>query len=463
MNILKYIGVTGLLASGGFQTVMAVESKADKNPNILVILIDDAGYNDFGFMGSKEMKTPNIDTLAGEGVIFTDGHVAATVSSPSRACLITGRYGHRFGYECNLSDRTNGLPLEEETIADVFKANGYRTAAIGKWHLGSKDEHHPNNRGFDMFYGMKAGARDYFYNEKKSDRPGDERNLLLNDRQVKFDNYLTDAFSEKAVEFVNESPQPFMMYLAYNAVHTPLQATEKDMKKFEGHPRQKLAAMTYALDRGIGTVIRGLKDSGKFDNTVIFFISDNGGATTNQSSNYPLKGFKGNKFEGGHRVPYFVVWKNGLSANKRYDGLVSSLDIFATAIDAAGISRTRNKLDGVSLIPYLKGKRGKPHEVLYWRKMDTRAIRSGNYKLIITNGVDSVLYDIRRDPEEMNNLINKKPELYRKLAKKLNEWENNECIKPLWIERGWGKITNKYHKQLMHNEIKTAQDLHKKY
>lgn len=166
MNLLKYICLPGLLASGDIQTVSAVESKTDKNPNILVILIDDAGYNDFGFMGSKEMQTPNIDALTSEGVVFTDAHVAATVSSPSRACLITGRYGHRFGYECNLSDRTNGLPLEEETIAEVFKTNGYRTAAIGKWHLGSRDEQHPNNRGFDLFYGMKAGGRDYFYLEK---------------------------------------------------------------------------------------------------------------------------------------------------------------------------------------------------------------------------------------------------------------------------------------------------------
>ncbi len=388
MNILKYICLPGLLVSGDIQTVSAVESKTDKNPNILVILIDDAGYNDFGFMGSKEMQTPNIDALTSEGVVFTDAHVAATVSSPSRACLITGRYGHRFGYECNLSDRTNGLPLEEETIAEVFKTNGYRTAAIGKWHLGSRDEH--------------------------------------------------------------------------NAVHTPMQATDEDMAKFEGHPRQKLAAMTYALDRGVGTVIRGLKDSGKFDNTLIFFLSDNGGATTNQSSNYPLKGFKGNKFEGGHRVPYFVVWKNGIPAGKPYDGLVSSLDIFATAIDAASISKTRNRLDGVSLLPYLKGKKGEPHKVLYWRKMDTRAIRSGDYKLIITHGVDSVLYNIRRDPEEMNNLINKEPDLYRKLAKKLAKWEKNECIEPSWLEEGWRKITNRYHQQLMHNEIKTAQDLYKK-
>ena len=215
--LLKYVCMPTLLALGEIQTSEAkVNKTADKSPNVLIILIDDAGYNDFGFMGSKDMQTPNIDALSQEGVVFTDAHVAATVSSPSRACLITGRYGHRFGYECNLSGRNNGLPLTEETIADVFKADGYRTAAIGKWHLGSTDEMHPNKRGFDLFYGMKAGSRDYFYDEKKSDRPGDERNLLLNYSQVKFDNYLTDAFSEKAVEFINESARPFMLYLAYN-------------------------------------------------------------------------------------------------------------------------------------------------------------------------------------------------------------------------------------------------------
>lgn len=436
---------------------------SDNRPNVLIILIDDAGYNDFGFMGSEEIKTPNIDQLASQGTVLTDAHVAATVSSPSRACLITGRYGHRFGYECNLEDRTNGLSLDEQTIADVFKANGYRTAAIGKWHLGSLEKYHPNNRGFDYFYGMKAGSRDYFYNEKKSDRPGDERNLLFNNKQVKFDGYLTDNFSDKAVEYIKESDQPFMMYLAYNAVHTPMQATKEDMDRFKGHPRQKLAAMTWALDRGVGKVIQGLKESGKFDNTLIFFLSDNGGATVNDASNYPLKGFKGNKFEGGHRIPYFVVWNGKVKPGVKFNGLSSSLDIFATAIDAAGISSTKNNLDGVSLLPYLSGeKSGNPHDKLFWRKMDTRAVRKGNYKLIITHGVDSVLYDMSSDLDEMHNIIKEKPDVYNDLASDLKNWEKDICTEPLWIEKGWRKITNGYHEKLMHNEIKTAADLKKK-
>lgn len=452
-------GIAGLslLSSCG-----GADKALNERPNILVILIDDAGYNDFGFMGSHEMQTPNIDKLASQGTIFTDAHVAATVSSPSRACLITGRYGHRFGYECNLESMTNGLSLDEQTIADVFHDNGYRTAAIGKWHLGSQDKFHPNNRGFDFFYGMKAGGRDYFYDEKKSDRPGDERNLLQNDTQVKFEGYLTDAFSKKAVEYIKESDKPFMMYLAYNAVHTPMQATKEDLDRFKGHPRQKLAAMTWALDRGVGTVIQGLKDSGKFDNTLIFFLSDNGGATINDASNFPLKGFKGNKFEGGHRVPFFAVWNGKFKSGVKFAGLSSSLDIFATAIDAAGIKNTRNELDGVSLLPYLSGnKTGNPHEALYWRKMDSRAIRKGDYKLIITHGVDSVLYNVSDEIGEMKNIIKDKPEVYDELSSDLKKWEETVCTEPLWIEKGWRKITNGYHEKLMHNEIKTAFDLNK--
>lgn len=433
-----------------------------ERPNVLIFLVDDAGYNDFGFMGSKELMTPNIDALANAGVIFNDAHVAATVSSPSRACLITGRYGHRFGYECNLNGAQDGLPLTEKTIADEFKAHGYRTAAIGKWHLGNQPGMKPNERGFDLFYGMLSGGRSYFYKERQDDCPGNSCNLLLNQQQVKFDGYLTDRFTDKAIEYIEESGQPFMMYLAYNAVHTPMEATAEDLQRFKGHPRQALAAMTWALDRGVGRIVECLKKSGKFDNTLIFFLSDNGGATINTSSNYPLKGFKGNKFEGGHRVPFFVVWNGNIQGGRHYDGLSSSLDIFATAADVAGIKKTKNELDGVSLVPYLNGKKGNPHKELYWRKMDTRAIRQGDYKLIMTHGVDTVLYDLRNGLDETKNVLEEHPRVFRKMAKKLQDWEEKECIQPLWIEEGWGAITNGIHRRLMNNEIKTAKDMYKK-
>ena len=455
--------LSNVLSANAASTEKSTNSK-DTKPNLLIILADDAGYNDFGFMGSKEIVTPNIDALSQSGVTFSDGHVAATVSSPSRACLITGRYGHRFGYECNLDGKNNGLSTDEKTLGDLFSAEGYRTAAIGKWHLGSLPELHPNRRGFDMFYGMLAGGRQYFYDAKRDDRPGDEHNLQLNGVQQKFDGYLTDVFTDKAVEYINESDQPFMMYLAYNAVHTPMQATQEDLDRFKGHPRQKLAAMTYALDRGVGRVVEALKKSGKFDNTVIFFLSDNGGAAINTSSNYPLKGWKGNKFEGGHRVPFFMVWNNHIPAGKKFDGLVSSLDIAATFADAANMKQPKeNKLDGVSLIPYLiKDSKKDPHKMLCWRKMDTRAIREGDYKLIITEGVDSVLYNIQEDPEEMNNLIQKEQKIYKRLKKHLSQWEKDVCTEPRWIETGWGDITNGIHKKLMNNTVKEAKDYYKK-
>ena len=461
-NLVPFL-MAGMAFMQGLPAQADTQGQTEKQPNVLLILIDDAGYNDFGFMGSKDLVTPNIDALAARGVVFNDGHVAATVSSPSRACLMTGRYGHRFGYECNLNTNDDGMPVTEETMGNIFQKNGFRTAVVGKWHLGYRPEMHPNKRGFDLFYGMLAGHRHYFYDEKTSDRPGDGRNLQLNGKQVKFDGYLTDRFTDKAIEFMIESDKPFMLYMSYNAVHTPMQATEEDMNRFKGHPRQKLAAMTYALDRGVGRLVEALKTSGKLDNTLIFFLSDNGGATNNQSSNYPLKGYKGNKFEGGHRVPFFMVWNNHIQGGRHFDGLVSSLDIFRTFMDAANIKKSQNELDGVSLLPYLKGKKkGTPHEDLYWRKMDTRAVRSGDYKLIITHGVDSVLYDIKNDPEEMNNILADNPKIYKKLAKKLQKWEREDCVTPLWIEEGWADITNGYHRDLMHNKIKTAADLWKR-
>lgn len=341
----------------------SLTSSQTEKPNILVIVLDDAGYNDFGFMGSKDIQTPNIDNLAKNGVIFRDAHVSATVSGPSRAGILTGRYQQRSGYECNLGD-TLGLGLQESTIGDIFLENGYTTACIGKWHQGDAPEYHPNKRGFEFFYGFISGSRSYFYQPEKDDKPGSTHNLQLNGKQLSFDGYMTDLLADAASKYIkaqSKQQKPFMMYLAFNAVHTPMETTLEDLDRFKEHPRQKLAAMTWAVDRGIGNVIDALKETGEYENTLIFFLSDNGGAHNNQSSNYPLKGFKGNKFEGGHRVPFFMVYGNRIKGY--YEGLTSSLDIFATAIHAAGISEKTLKkpLDGVNLMPYVNGKKKEHH------------------------------------------------------------------------------------------------------
>ena len=434
-----------------------------KHPNILIILADDAGYADFGFMGSKEIETPHIDQLASEGRIFTDAHVAATVSSPSRAMLLTGRYGQRFGYECNIQ-RKDGLPEDEEILPALLKRHQYRTACIGKWHLGTHPFQHPNTKGFETFYGLIGGSRAYFYDSNGADKDGRDTQYQQNGKPIPFEGYFTDELSRRAIQVIHESETPFMMYLSYTAPHSPNQATESDLQRFQGHPRQKLAAMMYGLDRGVGEIVNELKQTGKFDNTIIFFLSDNGGSTTNQSSNLPLKGFKGNKFEGGHRVPFFIVWGNRFKNNKPFTGVTSSLDIYATLTDILQIKKDElNKpIDGVSLLPYLAGKaNGNPHETLFWRKMDSRAVRKGDYKLIMTQGVDTVLYNLRDGINEMENRIKQEPQKAAELIKLLAKWEQEVCIEPKWQEDEWRKITNGYHKRLMNNEIKTANDLRK--
>ena len=436
-------------------------------PNILVILLDDAGYNDFGFNGSKDLLTPNIDRLAADGTVFTDAHVSASVSGPSRAGILSGRYNQRCGYECNLGD-TLGLGLNEETIADVFLRNGYNTSCFGKWHQGDAPEYHPNRRGFEHFYGFIAGSRSYFYRPNRDDKPGDVHNLQYNGKQLSFNGYMTDVLADAAVDYLDKqkgSGKPFMMYLAFNAVHTPMEATKEDMARFEGHSRQKLAAMTWAVDRGIGKVVDKLKKEGMYENTLIFFLSANGGAHNNQSSNYPLKGFKGNKYEGGIRVPFFITM--GGKYKGTFDGLSSSLDIFSTSIAAAGIDKEslKNPIDGVDLIPYISGEMsGNPHDILFWRKEKSSAVRMGDYKLISVEGLGQRLYNLNDNLGEDNDLRKINPELCKEMTDKYKEWEKGIITPMLWDEGVWHEVTRETHRQLMNNEkvtVFTPDDLKK--
>lgn len=443
--------------------VFACKSKPEKEvskteaPNIIIILVDDAGYVDFGFMGSEDLQTPNIDALAKSGVIFTDAHVSATVCAPSRAGLITGKYQQRFGFEAN---GTGGIGLSDDvvTIADVFKNNGYNTYALGKWHLGEETSDHPNQRGFDEFYGFLAGSRSYFPLEN----PSKEKMLQYNGERVVFDGYMTDVLGNQSVQFVATSKEkPFFMYLSFNAVHTPMDAKKEDLAKFKNHPRQKLAAMTWNLDKNIGKLLNVLEALGKRENTLIYFLSDNGGAHNNQSSTGVLKGWKGNKFEGGHRVPFVVSWPKMVKGNQKVKELTSSLDIFTTSLSASNIDGPETvKLDGENLLPYLKDeKQGNPHETLFWRKLEESAIRSGNLKLIQLDGYGEVLYDLNADLGETNNLSKDNPEELEKLISKYKSWETT-LMPPLWDEsRPWMDVTYHIHKQLMQNKQPEYKDI----
>ncbi|SHI57954.1 Arylsulfatase A [Arenibacter nanhaiticus] len=433
-----------------------------KKPNIIVILIDDAGYLDFGFMGSKDLETPNIDKLAKSGVVLTDAHVTATVCAPSRAGLISGKYQQRFGFEANGTGSKQsgeiGLADDVITIADVFKQNHYKTIALGKWHLGYNEDDHPNNRGFEEFYGFLGGSRSYFPLKKVNSHSM----LQQNGKQVKFEGYLTDVLGDRAVNFIQENKEhPFFMYLAFNAVHTPMDAKKEHLAKYEGHPRQKLAAMTWSLDENIGKLMNKLASTDQLNNTLIFFLSDNGGATTNQSINGPLKGFKGNKFEGGHRVPFIVHWPEKLNGNQTYDGLSSSLDIFKTSIAAADINEDENwGLDGVNLIPFLKGeKQTEPHEKLFWRKIGNSAVRIGDDKLIRLKGHGSVHYNLKNDLGESNDLSKVDTILHKKLIYQLEDWEK-DIMPPLWEEGDyWKKRNFKIHKNLMEDKYRDVKGM----
>ncbi len=428
------------------------KQKETKKPNIIVLLVDDAGYADFGFAGCKDLKTPNIDKLASNGVVFTDAHVSASVCGPSRAGLITGRYQQRFGFECNPNGH-EGIDLKEKTIGDAMKSAGYTTAAFGKWHLGGEEGYQPNDRGFDYYWGFLSGGRHYFSNDKQ-DVAGHSHSIRENKEHATFEGYLTDALGQKAVDFIGKNKEnPFFIYWAPNAVHTPMEATKEDLALFEDHPRQTLAAMTWALDRAVGMITDKLKQEGLLENTLIFFLSDNGGAHNNQSSNKPLKGFKGNKFEGGHRVPFFVSWANQFNKQK-FNGLSSSLDIFATCLDVAGIPDYNREryTDGVSLIPFLKGEKvGNPHNELYWRKDQMAAARLNNNKLIRVQGLGYRMYDLEKNLEETDDLQYKEPEKLKDIRLKLENWET-ELMKPLWTEgAAWDTVTKIIHKDYYNN------------
>ena len=424
---------------------VSCEQKSRK-PNIIIILADDAGYADFGFMNSEELETPNLDELAKEGVVFTDAHTSASVCSPSRAGLLTGRYQQRFGHEHNSPPVGMGLDTAEITIGTVFKENGYNTAIFGKWHVGDEDYNHPNKRGFDEFYGFIAGHRSYFPNEK-DDVPDGKKSYQHNGKLQSFEGYITYELADRANDFIRENKDnPFLAFLSFNAVHTPMQATEDDLARYEGHPRQKLAAMTWAMDKAIGNVLEHLDDLGLRENTIVYFFSDNGGPSSNTSSNKPLKASKGTEFEGGHRVPFIMSWPGQLEGDRVFDGLTSTLDVFSTSVAAAKIGKTNGKqLDGVNLIPFLKGeKNGSPHDKLFWRIMPWRAARLSNYKLLVAGVVDTAFYELNSDIGERNNLMDSaisQPYLEKAMIE-LKNWEE-EVREPKWYGEGKWKDVKK--------------------
>jgi arylsulfatase B len=461
-------------------------------PNILFLIADDLGYGELAAFTSanaaasaaasaavRDIPTPHLDALAASGVRFTNGYVTAPFCAASRAALMTGRYQTRFGFEFNPIGAKNaapgiGLPVGEKTIADRLRDAGYATALVGKWHLGGTAEFHPQRRGFDEFFGFLHEGHTYVpppwegvtswlrrralpdggkgrwtspdgrivwsthLNNHEPDYDADNP-ILRSSQPVDERANLTDVFTREACDFITRHrTQPWFLTLAYNAVHSPMQGADAYMAKFAHIPdvhRRIFAALLAHLDDSVGRIITQLRTTGLEENTLIVFLSDNGGPTRElTSSNAPLRGEKGALYEGGIRVPMIVSWPGRVAAAQTLAQPVMSFDLTATALAAAGVTAPANNapLDGASLLPLLHGETtAAPHDTLHWRVGRKNALRAGEWKLIHDAAGTWELYDLAHDVSEKENLAARDPARVAELAARWEKWSAQQ-IEPRW-------------------------------
>lgn len=428
---------------------VAVCSAADR-PNILLIIADDLGYADVGFQGCKDIPTPHLDKLASQSIRCTSGYVSHPFCSPTRAGILTGRYQHRFGHENNpawLPESTvAGLPLSQTTMPQLLHKAGYTTGAVGKWHLGAHPQFHPMKRGFDEYYGLLGGGHVYF----PGDKGGIEYQIPMNrngaDEELK--EYVTTALGKEAAAFAKRHAsdgKPWFLYLAFNAPHTPLRAPEETIARLShitNEDRRTYGAMIVEMDTAIGRVISELEATGQRENTLVFFVSDNGGPDLSKrtgkprfTDNAPLRGAKGDVYEGGMRVPFLVSWPARLKPGT-YDHPVIALDFLPTALAVAGAEAPGDvKLDGVNLLPNLTGeKTAPPHETLFWRMNGpggSYGARMGNWKLVRLGAAAPELYDLATDVGESRNLAAEKTGVVKQIEAAIADWDKDN-IKPMF-------------------------------
>jgi arylsulfatase A-like enzyme len=450
---MKALGscIVVLLAALGAR---GADAPKTSKPNILLIVADDLGYADLGVHGGKAVPTPNIDKLAQAGIRCTNGYVSAPYCSPSRAGLLTGRYQTRFGHEFNPHvgpEEKLGLPLDQVTLAQLLRSAGYATGLVGKWHLGFSREHHPQARGFDDFFGFLMGGHNYAW--RKDAEPKFASAMALNVIQrgrepQKLDGFATEAFTDEAIGFMKRhQDRPWFLYLAYNAVHTPLEISDKLKDRIPADvsdpARRGYLALLLGLDDAIGRLMEHLRASGAAENTLVIFISDNGGSglapflAYNTGLNTPLRGNKGQTLDGGIRVPFFIAWPGKLPAGKTYDQPVVSLDLLPTACSVAGAKAPKN-VDGVNLLPHLLGEnKAAPHEALYWRFGPQKAIRKGDWSLVDWRDFEKKtssgweLYDLSKDIGQKNNLAARRADLVAELSQAWRRWDAQN-IAPRW-------------------------------
>ena len=420
---LRAFSVAGLIACvrDAAATDTTPNPATNPAPNVLIIFADDLGYGDLGFTGCKDIQTPNLDRLAQRGLFCTDGHVAASVCAPSRCGLLTGLAPARQGFDAN---RDMLLP-GSRTIMQALRQEGYTTLGVGKWHQGPN----PLGMGFDHFTGLAGGSRSYF----PATHTGREQRMLRDGKDVETEGwtYLTDFLTEEGMRLVKQRPagKPFFLYMSYTTPHTPLQPRQDILKRYatiKSKGRRNYAAMVASLDEEVGEWLTFLEKGHLDRNTIIFFLSDNGGATINNSDNGPWRGMKGSYWEGGQRVPFIVSWP-GILKPGQFAKTVSSLDFLPTILGASSRACAQ-PTDGVNLMPYLTGQnKEQPHETLFWRYGVCSAWREQNLMLIRTYEEDgsthaTTLFDLATDPGQTRNLAADRPADCTRLADHLDAW-----------------------------------------
>lgn len=445
-------------------------------PNVLLLVADDLGYAELGCQGNADVQTPQIDAFAKQSVRYTQGYVTAPNCSPSRAGLLSGRFPTRFGYEFNPigprnEDPDTGFPRQQFTLAELLHDTGYTTGLVGKWHLGGAVDFHPQRHGFDEFFGFLHEGH-YFvpspwnntttWIRRKGLPPGSDGRYQVNEHLVYSSHmghdepaydannpvlrggqpvieeaYFTDAITREATSFIRRyHDDPWFLCVAYNAVHSPLQAKNETLTKFAEEKdiqRRIFLAMLYDLDKSVGEILETLREVKQDKNTLVMFISDNGGPTKETTaSNLPLRDGKGSMYEGGIRVPFLVRWPGKLKGGTTSDAVVSSVDLYATLTSYLG-QTPKQSLDGINLL------KNEPSadRTLYWRQGKRAALRQGRWKIVAPNGYaqrdDWELYDLAEDPGESNNLADL-PNYSERFNELIMKWQatNDEMREPLF-------------------------------
>lgn len=435
-SLIPLISTMALAVCSVSVTAAELNSSGQK-PNLVIILADDLGYGDVGFTGSKQIKTPHLDKLAASGVTFDQGYVSAPVCGPSRAGLITGRNQVDFGFDNNLVSRAPqynkdhfGLPLSETTIADRLQKLGYVTGLMGKWHLGDETHFQAQKRGFDDVWTYPHGGHDYFRVDPKS-KEKYLQPLISNYKTPEPITYITDDTGNESIDFIRRnSDKPFFLYASFNAPHAPLQAPEEDIKRYahiKDEKRRIYSAMVHRLDVNVGKIVDELKTQNLLDNTIIVFLSDNGGPKAKNNPwtiNAPFRGSKGNLLEGGIRVPFIMSWPNKIKSGSRYSHAVTALDLTPTFVKAAGGEIVKkDKLDGVDLLPFITTDTQLARKKeLMWRFTISASILDGDWKLVRLPDRLPLLYNLKTDPSELNNVAMQHLERVKRMLKTLGGW-----------------------------------------